>query len=88
MLQHYDGITGKPTFVDTATLQTQCVILIGMKLQSSAGMAEGTGNPGGGKPQDTQITVGKATRNIAFTQYEVKTLFYDGALYELDTMEV
>ena len=30
----------------------------------------------------------KATRNIAFTQYEVKTLFYDGALYELDTMEI
>ena len=38
--------------------------------------------------QKTEITVGKVTQAIVFTKYEVKTLFYNGSLYELDTMEI
>ena len=39
-------------------------------------------------PQKTNLTIGLVTQNIVFGMYEVKTLFYDGNLYKLDTMEV
>ena len=38
--------------------------------------------------QETNLTVGKVTKNLAFGKYEVKTFFYDGQLHELDTMEI
>ena len=38
--------------------------------------------------QETEITVGSATQKLHFGKYEVKTLFYDGALHQLDTMEI
>lgn len=38
--------------------------------------------------QETEITVGKVTQNVVFNKYEVKTLFYDGDLHELDMMEI
>lgn len=40
------------------------------------------------KPQETAITVGQASLALAFGRYEVKTLFYDGSLWLLDTMEI
>ena len=38
--------------------------------------------------QDTDLTVGNTTKRFVFGRYEVKTLFYDGQLRELDTMEI
>lgn len=38
--------------------------------------------------QETTLTVGKATQNVTFTKYQVKTFFYDGMLQELDMMEI
>jgi len=38
--------------------------------------------------QETQITVGKATKKLTLGKYEVKTLFYNGSLQELDAMEI
>ena len=38
--------------------------------------------------QETTLTVGKATQNVTFTKYQVKTFFYDGMLHELDMMEI
>ena len=38
--------------------------------------------------QEAQITVGAATETVVFTKYEVKTLFYDGKLHQLDLMEI
>lgn len=40
------------------------------------------------KAQSTMLTVGTDTQTITFHPYEVKTLFYDGALTELDLMEI
>ena len=38
--------------------------------------------------QETDLTVGNATKHFVFGKYEVKTLFYDGSLQELDTMAI
>lgn len=38
--------------------------------------------------QETSLTVGKATHTFLFGKYEVKTLFYDGQLHELELMEI
>ena len=38
--------------------------------------------------QETSLTVGNATQKIVFTQYEIKTFFYNGELHELNTMEI
>lgn len=38
--------------------------------------------------QETDLTVGKATQNLVFSRYEVKTFFYDGDLHELELMEI
>lgn len=38
--------------------------------------------------QQTSITVGNQMKDITFNKYEVKTLFYDGNLCELDRMEI
>jgi len=38
--------------------------------------------------QQTVITVGNTAKHFDFGKYEVKTLFYDGELRELDTMEI
>ena len=38
--------------------------------------------------QEAQIAVGAATETVVFTKYEVKTLFYDGKLHQLDLMEI
>jgi alpha-mannosidase len=38
--------------------------------------------------QETNVTVGKDTQAYIFGKYEVKTLFYDGSLHELEIMEI
>lgn len=38
--------------------------------------------------QQTDLTVGNTVKHFVFGKYEVKTLFYDGSLRELDTMEI
>lgn len=38
--------------------------------------------------QQTDLTVGNTVKHFVFGKYEVKTLFYDGSIQELDAMEI